>query len=288
MNFGQKTEGVLYHYTSHKILRSIVEDRQLRISHVYYMNDANEIKYGAELLKTVVAERQNRETDQTLIEFLIEFREWLNQLIGLPHYIFVFSLTEKGNLLSQWRAYTPSGEAGVSIGFSQEGLKKLAAERGFELIQCLYDKKEQLGILNSELDAIVEKFIKDKPSINTAGRPANQKYVSYCYQHSERLLKAFCRIKDPYFQEESEWRLVSKYYENYADPEIKFREGRTTLVPFIEFPLANIHEDDRLFEQVYVGPSPNFNLAYSAIVSFLSNKKACKITINSQSPLRQL
>lgn len=288
MNFGPKTEGVLYHYTSHKILRSIVEDRRLRISHVYYMNDANEIKYGAELLKTVVAERKNRETDQTLIEFLIEFREWLNQLIGLPHYIFVFSLTAKGNLLSQWRAYTPSGEAGVSIGFSQEGLKKLAAERGFELIQCLYDKKEQLGILNSELDAIVAKFIKDGPSINTAGRPANQKYVSYCYQHSERLLKTFCRIKDPYFQEESEWRLVSKYYEKYTDPEIKFREGRKTLVPFIEFPLANIHEDGRLFEQVYVGPSPNFNLAYSAIVSFLSNKKACKITINSQSPLRQL
>lgn len=288
MNFGPKNEGVLYHYTSHKILRSIVEDRRLRISHVYYMNDANEIKYGAELLKAVVAERQNRETDQTLIEFLIEFREWLNQLIGLPHYIFVFSLTEKGNLLSQWRAYTPSGEAGVSIGFSQEGLKKLAAERGFELIQCLYDKKEQLGILNSELDAIVAKFINDGPSINTAGRPANQKYVSYCYQHSEMLLKTFCRIKDPYFQEESEWRIVSKYYEKYTDSEIKFREGKTMLVPFIEFPLANIHEDGRLFEQVYVGPAPNFNLAYSAIVSYLSNKKACMITINSQSPLRQV
>lgn len=288
MSLGPKTEGVLYHYTSHKILRSIVEDRRLRISHVYYMNDANEIKYGAELFKAVVAERQNRETDQTLIEFLIEFREWLNQLIGLPHYIFVFSLTEKGNLLSQWRAYTPSGEAGVSIGFSQEGLKKLAAERGFELIQCLYDEKEQLSILNSELDAIVGKFIKDGPSINTAGRPANQKYLSYCYQHSEWLLKTFCRIKDPYFQEESEWRLVSKYYEKYTDPEIKFREGRTTLVPFIEFPLVNIHEDGRLFEQVYVGPSPNFNLAYSAIASFLSNKKVCNITINSQSPVRQL
>jgi hypothetical protein len=288
MNFGPKTEGVLYHYTSHKSLRSIVEDHHLWISHVYYMNDANEIKYGAELLKTVVAERQNRETDHTLVEFLIEFKKWLNQLIGLPHYIFVFSLTEKGNLLSQWGAYTPSGEAGVGIGFSQEGLKKLATERGFELIKCLYDKKEQLGILNSELDAIVAKFIEDVPSISTAGSPPNQKYVSYCYQHSEKLLKTFCRIKDPYFQEESEWRLVSKYYVKYTDPEIKFRDGRTTLIPFIEFPLTGIHDDSRLFEQVYIGPSPNFNLTYSAIVSFLSNKKACNITINSQSPLRQL
>ena len=288
MNFGPKTDGVLYHYTSHKNLRSIVEDRRLRISHVYYMNDANEIRYGAELFKTVVTERQNREKDQILIDFLIEFGDWLNQLIGLPHYIFVFSLTEKGNLLSQWRAYTPSGAAGVSIGFSKEGLEKIATQRGFELIKCLYDKREQLGILNTELDAIVAKFIKDVPSINTAGRPPNQKFLSYCYQYSERLLKTFCRIKNPFFQEESEWRLVSKYYEKYTDPEIKFREGRTALVPFIEFALTDIHDDGRLFEQVYVGPSPNFNLAYSSIVSFLSNKKACKITINSQSPLREL
>jgi len=288
MNFGPKTEGVLYHYTSHKSLRSIVEDRLLRISHVYYMNDANEIRYGAELFKTTVAERQNRETDQTIIDFLVEFRDWLNQLIGLPHYIFVFSLTEKGNLLSQWRAYTPSGVAGVSIGFNKERLGKIATQRGFELIKCLYDRKEQLRILNSELDTIVVKFINDAPSINTAGRPPNQKYLSYCYQYSVRLLKTFCRIKDPFFQEESEWRLVSKYYEKYTDPEIKFRDGRTTLVPFIEFPLTGIHDDGRLFEQVYVGPSPNFNLTYSAIVSFLSNKKACKITINSQSPLREL
>lgn len=288
MNIGPKTEGVLYHYTSQKSLRSIVEDRCLRVSHVYYMNDANEIRYGAELFKTVVTERQNQETDQTLINFLIEFGNWLNQLIGLPHYIFVFSLTEKGNLLSQWRAYTPSGVAGISIGFSEEGLKNIASQRGFELIKCLYDKKEQLGILNTELNEIVAKFIKDMPSINTAGRPPNQKYLSYCYQYSEKLLKTFCRIKDPLFQEENEWRLVSKYYEKYTDPEIKFKEGRTTLVPFIEFPLTDIHDDGRLFEQVYVGPSPNFNLAYSAISSFLSNKKACKITINSQLPLREL
>ena len=143
-------------------------------------------------------------------------------------------------------------------------------------------------IVNSLLDTIIAKFVEDQPSINTSGRPPNQKYLSYFYRYSERLLKMFCRTKDPFFQEESEWRLVSKYYETYTDLEIKFREGRTTLVPFIEFHLSGMHDDNRLFEQVYVGPSPNFNLAYAAIASFLSNKKVCNITINSQSPLREL
>lgn len=288
MNVGPKTEGVLYHYTSHKSLHGIVENRVLKISHVYYMNDASEIKYGANLLKSVVIERQDRETDQNIGNFLVEFRDWLSQLIGIPHCMFVFSLTEKGNLLSQWRAYTPSGEGGVSIGFSKEGLEEIAAQRGFDLIKCQYDRKEQVDILNEELDAIVGQFVKDFSMINTTGRPPHQQYLPYFYQFAERLLKTFCRIKDPFFQEENEWRLVSKYYEYYTDPEIKFRDGRTTLVPFIELPLAGIHNDGRLFEQVYVGPSPNFNLAFSAIASFLSNKMACNITINSQSPLREI
>lgn len=283
-----RTEGVLYHYTSHHNLRSIVEKHCLWISHVYYMNDANEIKYAAQLFKTVVAERQNNEHNDALSDFLLELRDWVTQLINVPHYIFVFSLTEKGNLLSQWRAYTPSGTTGISIGFSKKDLEERAKQNGFDLVRCLYDRKEQLNVLNGTLEEIISQFENDRSSIDTSGRPHNQKYLMYLHKFSEILLKAFCQIKDSFFNEESEWRLISKYYEAYTVPEIKFREGKTTLVPYIELELFGIHSDGRLFEQVYVGPSPNFSLAYAAIASFLSNKKACNITISSQSPLRDL
>ena len=135
---GPKKDGVLYHYTGHKNLRHIVESRCLWISNVYYMGDANEIKYGAELFKTVVATRANQETEETLKDFLTELRVWVDQLIGLPHYIFVFSLTERGNILSQWRGYTPRGELGVSIGFNQEGLERIAKQKGFVLLKCIW------------------------------------------------------------------------------------------------------------------------------------------------------
>jgi len=288
MIIGPKTEGVLYHYTSQKGLRGIVEDRLLKISSVYYMNDANEIRYGAELFKGVMVKRRGQETNRAIFDFLTELTDCVDRLIGTPHTIFVFSLTEMGNLLSQWRGYTPRDGGGVSIGFSKEGLEKIATPNGFELIKCLYDRDEQLGVLNSELDAIVAKFIVDAPSINIAGRPPTQKYLIYLNQYVERLLKACCRLKDPFFSEELEWRLVSKYYEKYTVPEIKFDERRTTLIPFVELPLDGIHDHGRLFEQVYVGPSPNFTLAYTAIVSFLSNKRACNVTINSMSPDRML
>jgi len=78
-----------------------------------------------------VGERQTQETSPTLVDFLVELRVWINQLIGIPHDIFAFSLTEKGNLLSQWRAYTPLGDAGVSIGFSKRSAGKCSDAKRF-------------------------------------------------------------------------------------------------------------------------------------------------------------
>lgn len=285
---GPKTAGVLYHYTSQHTLWRIVESRTLWISNVYYMNDANEIRYGAELFRTVVAARHGQESTNEIKDFLSELGEWINQLTGVPHYIFVFSLTEKGNLLSQWRGYTPRGGVGVSIGFSKARLEAAAKAKGLALVKCIYKWEEQSEILNAELESILSEFAVDSPSLQTSGRPPNQKYLPYLYRHSERLLKTFCRLKDPFFEEESEWRLVSRYYEKYTDPDIRFREAASTMIPFIEFELSGIHNDSRLFEQVYVGPAPHSNLAFSAISSFLSNKRACNMTINSGSPLRSI
>ena len=96
--------------------------------------------------------------------------------MGIPHYLFVFSLSEEGNLLSQWRGYTPLG-AGVSIGFNQDKLQRHAQQKGFSLIKCLYKKEEQDNILNPLLDKIITQFRHDLPSINTKGIPEHQKYL---------------------------------------------------------------------------------------------------------------
>lgn len=285
---GPRTDGVLYHYTSQHTLLSIVETKRLRISNVYYMNDANEIRYGAALLKSIMADRHDRESDAVVKEFLAEFKEWLNQLTGIPHQVFVFSLTANGNLLSQWRAYTPRGGVGVSIGFSKDPLEASARARGFTLVECVYDTTRQSEILNGLLDSILRTFADDCSSLDVSRQPSNQKYSEYLYKHSAELLGAFCRLKDHYFQEEREWRLISPHYEKYTHPHILFRAGPSTLVPYIEYDLTGIHPDGRLFEQVYVGPSSQLTLAYPAIQHFLSNKGACNVVLNSGSPLRDL
>lgn len=286
MKFGPKTEDVLYHYTSQNNLHNIVETKSLWVSHAYYMNDANEIKLAARLLQKLVEKRKQNE-EGYLSDFLGELQTWINQLIGIPHYIFVFSISGKGNLLSQWRGYTSHG-SGVSIGFNKVDLERLAKLNDFILVKCVYKLKEQTKILNEVLESIITTFESERSIIDTKGRPENQKYLMYFYNFIEILLKTFCRIKDSTFEEECEWRLVSRYFKYYTDPKIIFRSGKTTLIPYIVLKLDNVRKDGLLFEQVYVGPSPNFDLSMPAVGNYLSNRKACNMTINSQSPFREV
>jgi hypothetical protein len=124
--------------------------------------------------------------------------------------------------------------------------------------------------------------------VSTGGRIWGVHRGLYLYKHARDLLGAFCRLKDPHFQEEREWRLISPHYPNYTHPDIRFRSGTSLLVPYVDFDITGIRSDGRLFEQVYVGPSSQLTLAYPAIQHFLSNKGACNVVLNSQSPLRDI
>lgn len=119
VEIGPKTKGVLYHYTNHDSLYNIVESKLLRASHVYYMNDSSEIIYAVDQFIKLAKERIDQNTDdESTLKFCEQLLEWVKRFRSDPHCIFSFSLSEKGNLLSQWRAYTRHG-TGISIGFNQ-------------------------------------------------------------------------------------------------------------------------------------------------------------------------
>ncbi len=56
-------------------------------------------------------------------------------------HIFVFFLSEKGNLLSQWRGYYPHG--GYSIGFNTLAFGKLMEKKGLRFVKCIYERNDQ-------------------------------------------------------------------------------------------------------------------------------------------------
>lgn len=101
------------------------------------------------------------------------------------------------------------------------------------------------------------------------------------------ILQLFAIIKNPSFKEEREWRLISKYYDKYTVPDVKFREGASMLVPYTEIKIGGKKSGQPIFERVYLGPSQNINLSMSALSSFLSNKGTCNEVVYSGIPYRE-
>ena len=101
---------MLYHYCSTAAFKAIIENGFLWLSDAAYMNDATEGKW----LDTVIERHviPSKEWGQWLESGHI-FHDY--QLWKKTYYITCFS--EKGDLLSQWRAYGDDGQ-GVSIGFN--------------------------------------------------------------------------------------------------------------------------------------------------------------------------
>lgn len=278
------TEGVLFHYTTHEALHSIVMNQTIRATHAYYLNDSNEIRLAANEMMTLVDVASDMCEKYKFKSFLFELGRWLVSLKNNTHYIFVFSLSEHRNLLSQWRAYTKHG-SGVSIGFSLADLRRLSFSEtnALDLVKCVYDKSRRDELLQALMESVLQDFAASFPDMPEDHIATQAELNEFLNARTAQFLKTFCSIKDPAFREEGEWRLVSKYFPAYTDPVIQFRPGRSTLIPYIEIALKGMRNDGYLFEQVYPGPSPNFHLAYQAVSAFLSNKHACKVIINPQS-----
>ena len=114
MNFAYVTHEdvpkTLYHYTSLEALVSIVQSRRLWASNIRFLNDRTEslhlIENVLDVLRKLVSPAHKA--------IVRTVQERLGSTPKQAH--FVASLSEKDDLLSQWRAYCPPG-AGVSIGF---------------------------------------------------------------------------------------------------------------------------------------------------------------------------
>lgn len=275
----------LYHYTGIGGLLGIVETRKIWASHAYYLNDSKEILHACEVFGRVISgsiiDYQNEER-----EFLAQFTTWLETFRSNAFHVFIFSLSEERSLSSQWRSYTPHGK-GVSLGFSSNILNRILQSSGFRLAKCLYKHEEQVELMKSLLEKMLETFRQRLPHLDITRNHPPQKYYGFLEKFRGDLLQVLSIIKHTAFEEEREWRIVSPYFEKYTVPEIKFREGSSMLMPYIEIDLSKNNGEQELFEEVVLGPSQHANLSMSALSSYLSNKKACQRTGNSNIPFRK-
>ena len=252
----------LYHYTSVGGLVGIVEKKVLWATHISFLNDTVEIRHAITLLQSRIAELASGLTDARAKPF-VQLREWLQHGFIYNHLLFVCSFTSNGNLLSQWRGYCPPGK-GVSVGINPDALMHAADAQGFYVTRCVYEPADQCTLMDEVLDKILA-TADDLGEAPPSERHPTQSYYNAFDRHEDLLLQTAARIKHHAFSEEEEWRAISRVSRKLNDPALRFREGATRLIPYVEFSLPRKCDDSLHFEQVYVGPSAEPRLAFSSV-----------------------
>lgn len=236
---------ILYHYTDAAGLIGMLSSGLAWATDYRFLNDKTELLYTNSLIQEI-AGRKLRENSSPTLTALYGALVSGKGVIDEDEEVFIFSMTEDPDSLSQWRAYSRSG-MGFAVGFDAHVLADLAKsdDAEFSLRQVIYDEHVQRKVISEALDAMESRYRRD-----VKGR-----------QQSSLLIKKIAEVvgelavyrgsanKHPAFRDEREWRLVG-----FPDDELptKVRNRGAELVPFVEFSMRGI---DRLpIKRIGIGP----------------------------------
>lgn len=251
----------LYHYTDQDGFIGILQDRSLWATKIQYLNDHHEYYLATELASENLKKRVELETKIEIKSLLEACLRSLEKFLYIN--LCVCSLTEEGDLLSQWRGYS-SKMGGYSIGFDFDRIKSIAEENQFELVKCIYDESEQKEQINNLIETVTELKLPDSPPLN------NDNVVKF---FKGKLLKLAPTFKNNSFSEEKEWRLVGLIGTSNLD----FRAGNSMLIPYTTVNLGEKKDLLNLLNQIVIGHTPNVELAKEATKSFLYSSTFQKI-----------
>ena len=255
----------LYHYTAFSGLMGIVESRSLWATDIRYMNDSAELKHTVDLIRAEITRRIGAGAADTGL--LNHFLDWVSHRVTNGHLLFAASFRSHGNLLSQWRGYSKLGK-GVSLGFDPDYIVRCARGQSFQIGKCIYSKADQRGLIVQVVDA-VEALARVRGDAAGLLDPSGA-YHGIFEKIESDLLRIAAVLKHPAFEEEEEWRIVSPVMTDYVDAPVKFREGTSMLVPYIEFRLLPEKDKAVALEHVYLGPTPNINISMNSVKMYLS------------------
>lgn len=273
--------GMLYHYTSFSSLLGMQRTRELWAGSIHYMNDASELVYACDVIDDLLAPQiAFGAQDSPRSIFAKELVQWISRLRGdTERNLFIFSLSEAADLLSQWRSYTPHGK-GVCIGIASEALRLIREDAGFRLGRCVYRKPEQQQLLQ-ELYEMLWASAQQAP-FNGAANIYEPVYANIFDRYANEIYQTLALIKHEAFLEEQEWRLISPL--NYDLANCEFREGGSMLIPYLPISLAAAAPP---FEAVVLGPTPHRELSKNSLWAFLARHGVSRTTAISVIPYRE-
>ncbi|EJV2652515.1 DUF2971 domain-containing protein [Vibrio vulnificus] len=277
----QHRPAALWHYTSLDVLNNVVNasgNLSFWVSEISYLNDHQEFKHGISIIKEVYEKFKSEnyylsksKVFLDSIEGSLRFLEGLETNLSFSESagVFVLSFTEKQDLLSQWRAYTPNCH-GVSIGISPNFWPN--DRHNSLLFPVIYNDEFKyeyaISLFKDAIDKCLE-FTQENTIHN------NNVIATFISQ-----VKAACTLmKDSGFSEEAEWRYVI-YGEKHQN--ISLRSSQYYLIPYIELSIPN-----HFLSEIVIGPNPHSELCRKSIDLLLSKSNVGQsITRISSIPYR--
>lgn len=246
----------LFHYTDAYAFLSILKDRQFWATDHRFLNDADEMLIGERLIRQEAEEVLRSEPDRPWYRWLIENFLATFDSFALTQVatIFVSSLSEEGNLLSQWRSYGANG-AGYSIGLSRFRVPRGDPDNAIQVLRlarCLYDAAEFRAAVRGELKAVCsgsEKYILTYGDGEEMRESMAREFLSLIHR---RLALHVPRMKHSSFGEEREWRLVAIPIPARDTRNVDYRASPRGVIPYVRIDLADDGQPLPL-ARVYVG-----------------------------------
>lgn len=253
-----------WHYTSGAGLVGIFNSKAIWATQIQYLNDRHEYLFVYQ-----VAAR--------LVTALFEFRdEWAvrspkladaieRRIVSVagshernsPPSIFVISFSTVQDSLSQWRAYGGGPGDTYTVEFDTDALIDLANSRGWRYEECRYGEAAISDDVVDKMRSLFRDFEGGRWAAST--EPEEEALRTLI----EGLIDVAAVAKDEGFTEEREFRLISP---REPAQEVLFRQGATTILPYVEFDLAErgFSVNDGPIRGVGIGPGPNQALALHA------------------------
>ncbi len=196
----------LYHYCSTEAFMAIVVNKNIRLSALSMSNDSEE---GRLVLRLTEKLGSTSRTDRAVLAFLkSHWNEVVTANEGLG-----FCLSERGDLLSQWRGYAVQGR-GVSIGFSTEYLNRMSvsdeADEHFATLERVeYRERQQLHEYEPTFKALVSAIEEASGYLYAGEVSISDKLKAVLNRKLRPWTRRIYTFKNDGFAEEREWRMLA-------------------------------------------------------------------------------
>jgi len=252
---GENPPPIVFHYSTRLGLIGIIESQSVWATHIRFLNDSSEYSYTASLALKMADAIRPTIINPTEREAFERFLKNLSELEFSTHY-FVFSLSEDGDLLSQWRAYGNPGDC-YSLGFESEGIRAIAEANQGLFRKCIYGPAKQQSLLSTVMeDALSEIRAGLRENLDPDEIQANLGEL----QGRVNLFATY--FKDQAFSEEAEWRLILPF--ELGKTLVKFRAGRSLVTPYVSVS-TSLHDGKMPLDRIILGPSPHQSLDAQSI-----------------------